>query len=288
MTDVRSWASGLAGLCLSIAAAGAAAAEPGSELINTIQAQRRLAIERVILQTTGEIESGQAEGKRLAEAFRNRAIARSHLLQYAEALQDFNQAIEIEQVNAQYYEDRAITYLKLREFGAASRDLDMALGLETKRSSAFREKGRLAFYQRDYALAAREFSRALDTGSGAAVVYSALWLHMAVKRGALSGEAPLAAILAQIDQNQWPAPVLQMFTGALQPAEAIAAAASPDPRSDLMLKCEGYFYAGQEHLIRADAKQAKAAFETALATGVTEFLEYDWSVRELELLKQTP
>jgi lipoprotein NlpI len=287
MTDVRRWAGGLTALCLSIATSAAGAVEPGSELAAQIQAERRQAIERVIFQSTGQIESGQTEGRRLAEAFRGRAVARSYLLQYAEALQDFNQAIELDQVNPQYYEDRAITYLKLREFKAASRDLDMALGLETKRSSSFREKGRLAFYQRDYAVAAREFARALDTASGAAVVYSAVWLHMAIKRGALQGEAPMGAILAQLDQSQWPSPVLQMFTGALQPAEMVAAAASSDPRSDLLLKCEGYFYAGQEHLIRADPKQARAAFEAALATGVTEFLEYDWAVRELELLKET-
>jgi lipoprotein NlpI len=287
MNAMRRWGSGLAALCLGIAAAAAGAVEPGSELAAQLQAERRQAIERIILQTTSQIESGQTEGQRLAEAFRGRAIARSYLLQYAEALQDFNQAIELDQVNPQYYEDRAITYLKLREFKSASRDLDMALGLETKRSSAFREKGRLAFYQRDYAVAAREFARALDTASGAAVVYSAVWLHMAIKRGALQGESPLGAVLAQLDQSQWPSPVLQMFTGALQPAEAVAAAASSDPRSDLLLKCEGYFYAGEEHLIRADAKQARAAFEAALATGVTEFLEYDWAVRELELLKET-
>jgi lipoprotein NlpI len=286
MIDVRKWRYGLAGVCLSVAST-AGAVEPGSELAAQIQAERRQAMERVILQTTDQIESGQAEGRRLAEAFRSRAVARSYLLQYGEALQDFNQAIEIDQVNPQYYEDRAITYLKLREFKSASRDLDMALGLENKRSSSFREKGRLAFYQRDYDTAAREFARALDTASGAAAVYSALWLHIAVKRGALQGSAPLEAILAQLDRSQWPAPVLRMFSGDLQPAQAIAAATATDPRTDLMLKCEGHFYAGQEYLIRADAKQAQAAFEAALATGVTEFLEYDWSVRELELLKET-
>jgi lipoprotein NlpI len=160
----------------------------------------------------------------------------------------------------------------------------MALGLENKRSSSFREKGRLAFYQGDFALAAREFQRALETAKGEGIIYSAIWLHLAIARGALAGEAPLAPILAQIDASRWPAPVLQMYTGAIEPQEALAAAVSRDPREDLLLKCEAYFYVGQQYLIRGDKDQARAAFEMALATGATEFLEYDWSRRELDLL----
>jgi len=280
----RAWRQGLAGLSLGLAAVAAGAIEPGSELAAQILAERRQALERAVYETSQVIESSQADGGELAEAFRARGIARSRLTQYAEALADFSRAIELDQVNVQYYEDRAITYLKLHEFKAASRDLDMALGLDTRRSSSFREKGRLAFYQGDFQLAAREFARALETASGEAVVYSAIWLHVAIKRGGLQGEAPLGEILAQIDPNRWPSLVLQMYTGAIQPEEVVASAVSPNPRNELLLKCEAYFYAGQEYLIRNQKKEARAAFDLALATGATEFLEYDWSARELELL----
>jgi lipoprotein NlpI len=280
----------LAGMRLALAALlvlmplAAGAVEPGSELAQQIQAEQRAKLERTVYEASRVIESGEMQGKELAEAFRARGIARSRLLQYAEAAQDFTRAIELYQVDPQYYEDRAIIYLKLGEYKAASRDLDMALGLENKRSSSFREKGRLAFYQGDFALAAREFQRALETAKGEGIIYSAIWLHLAIARGALAGEAPLAPILAQIDASRWPAPVLQMYTGAIEPQEALAAAVSRDPREDLLLKCEAYFYAGQQYLIRGDKDQARAAFEMALATGATEFLEYDWSRRELDLL----
>lgn len=274
----------LTAIALVLATTGAGAAEPGSDLAAQMQTQRRQAIEQAVLQARSQIESGQLEGKALAEAFRTRGIARSYLLQYTEALEDFDRAIELDQINPQYYEERAIAHLKLREFKAASADLEMALGLDSKRSSSFREKGRLAYYQGDYQLAAQEFARAMDTAKGDAVVYSAIWLHMALKRGDLPAQGPLGAIAAQLDQSRWPTPVLLMFTGTMQPEEAIALAASANPRSDLMLKCEGYFYAGQEYLIRKDPEKARAAFAAAQATGVTEFLEYDWSARELERL----
>jgi lipoprotein NlpI len=64
----------------------------------------------------------------------------------------------------------------------------------------------------------------------------------------------------------------------------VAKAVSASPRHELLLKCEAYFYVGQEYLIRNQKDKAQAAFDLALATGATEFLEYDWSARELELL----
>jgi lipoprotein NlpI len=280
----RPWRVPLAALVLILAPHGAAGAEPGSDLAQTMQAERQQAIERLIGAASAQIESGAIEGRQLAEAFRNRGVGRSYLKQYAEALEDFSRAIEIDQVNPQYYEDRAIAYLKLREFKPASTDLDMALGLDRKRTSSHREKGRLAFYQGDFAEASQEFARAMETGSDEAVVYSAIWLHMALKRGGLPGEAPLGAIAAQLDQLQWPSPILQMFSGNLQPDEAIAAAASRDPRVALLQQCEAYFYAGEQYLIRGERDKARAAFEAAMATGVTEFMEFDWSARELETM----
>jgi len=274
----------LAGASLLLVTVAAGAVEPGSDLAQQILGEQRRKLERTVYEADRQIEAGEVQGRERAEAFRARGIARSRLLQHAEAAQDFTQAIELDQVNPQYYEDRAIVYLKLGEYKAASRDLDMALGLETKRSSSFREKGRLAFYQGDFALAAREFQRALETAKGEAVIYSAMWLHIAIERGALSGAAPLAPILAQIGASRWPSPILQMYTGAIQPEEAVAAATATNPHHDLLLKCEAYFYAGQEYLIRNQKDKARAAFEMALASGATEFLEYDWSAHELARL----
>jgi len=263
-----------------------AGAEPAlSDLAQQVQEQRQQLFERVVLQASARIESGEVEGSQLAETFRNRAVARNYMLQYAEALQDFSRAIDIDQVNAQYYEDRAITYLKLREFDAAARDLEMALGLDPKRGSAFREKGRLAFYQRDFYRASQEFSRALRNAEGEQVVYAVMWIEMALRRGEIGGQGPIGVIAAQMQPGQWPGPVVQMLAGQMEPEAAIEAATAINPKQTLMQQCEAYFYAGQQYLIRKEPEKAKAAFEAAVATNVTEFLEYDWAVQELEEMK---
>lgn len=263
----------------------AGAVDPESDLARQIRTERQQMLEHVIAQSSAQIESGSVEGGDLAETFRSRGVARSHLVQYAEALEDFTRAIDVDQLNAQYYEDRAITYLKLREFEAAAYDLDMALGLEPNRSSAFREKGRLAFYHKDFHTAAQEFTRALRNAQGETVVYSALWLELALRRSEADGQGPIGQVAAQLNPAQWPAPVVQMLAGTLAPEAAIAAATSVNPRQTLMQQCEAYFYAGQHYLIHREPDKARAAFEAAVATGVTEFLEYDWAVQELEQFK---
>ncbi len=272
-------------LALLLSAVQPAVAEQAlSDLARQVQAERQQLFERMVLTISARIEAGAAEGKDLAELFRNRGVARNYMLQYPEALQDFSRAVEIDQVNAQYYEDRAITHLKLREYEDAARDLDMALGLDPKRGSAYREKGRLAFYQKDFYRASQEFSRALQNAEGEQVVYAVLWIEMALRRGNIGGQGPIGVIAAQMQPGQWPTAVVQMLAGQLEPEAAIAAATSIKPRQMLMQQCEAYFYAGQQHLIRGDKDKAKAAFEAAVATNVTEFMEYDWAVQELEAL----
>ena len=272
-------------LGLTLWVQGAHALEPSSELAGALQTQRRQAAEQAIAQATLQIESGSLDDKQLAVAFRARAVARNRLVQHGEAVMDLTRAVELDPFNPQYYEDRAITHLKLREFKQADLDLDMALGLDRNRLGARREKGRLAFYRGDYLEAAHDMTRLAQEAEGQAFVYSVLWLDLAIRRGRLERESRLGLAEQELSNGQWPAPLVQMYQGRLEPAQAIAAAAAPDPRVALAQQCEAYFYAGQEYLIRHEPQQARAAFEAVIATGMTDFLEYDWAARELELMK---
>jgi len=261
------------------------AIEPGSELMATLQAQRRQSAEQAIAQATVRIESGALDDRQLAAAFRARAVARNRLLEHAEALADLSRAVELDPFNALYYEERATTYLKLREFKQADVDLEMALGLDRSRLGARREKGRLAFYQGDYQEAAYDLIRVARDAEGQTFVYSVIWLDLAIRRGKLERQSRLELAEQELRDGQWPTPLVRMYQGHLDPAGAIAAAAATDPRTALAQQCEAYFYAGQEYLIRQEPQRARAAFEAVVATGMTDFMEYDWAVRELELLK---
>jgi lipoprotein NlpI len=261
-----------------------AAGAPSQEELQQLAQQKRQALTGRIERLTREIGSGRLLGKDLAEAYRWRGVTLSQLEQHDRALDDFSNAIQNDLTNPQYYEDRAIAYLKLRRFAEANQDLDMALGLDNKRPAAHREKGRLAAYQRNFEQAARHFLQAMQNERNMGVAYNSMWLHIALQRGAVSGESGLEALADAFPPDQWPAPVMRVLVGTGTPEAAIAAAAAPDPESYLKLQCEAQFYAGEHYLIKGDAAAARAAFEAVVATNVTEFLEWDWARRELELM----
>jgi lipoprotein NlpI len=258
---------------------------PSAEELARAAETKRKSLTGEIDRLTADIDSGRLPGKQLAEAFRYRGIAFSRLSQNARAVEDFAKAIELDPLNPEYYEDRAITYLKLRDFARAQTDLAMALGLDSKRPTAHREEGRLASYRDEQARAARSFAQALENDSGMGAVYAAIWTHIALMRSGLNASSPLPPFAEALPPTLWPAPVIQMLTGAIRPEEAVAMAQSPDVETDQAQKCEAYFYAGQQYLLDQKPEAAKPAFEAAVATGMTEFLEYDWALRELELMK---
>lgn len=272
----------------SLCLAGASIAqEPDEEAYAAAKAARHEGAKRLLERLTLSIQSGNLQGAQLAQALRDRGVAYNYVGDYTKALEDFSHAIELDLVNPQYYEDRAIVYLKLRDYARAGTDLDMVLGLDSKRATAFREKGRVASYQGDFDRAVLEFARALNNSRGEAAVYGALWLHIALARAGRPDPTSLQSIAVQLKPGQWPYPVVQMFLGQLSPEGVIKAAASPLASDDLMRKCEAWFYVGEKYLIDGDAGKARAAFQSSVATGVTEFLEYDWAQEELERLNAT-
>jgi lipoprotein NlpI len=157
----------------------------------------------------------------------------------------------------------------------------MALGLNPKYPPAHREKGRLSAYQGNWAEATRSFVLAKENDQGMGAAYGAIWAQVAAMRAGFTG----TSLATTLPPTQWPAPVVHMFSGKISPEEAIAAADNPDPTIYLEHKCEVYFYAGEYYMAHNDTERARAAFEGAVATGVLEFLEYDWARRELELMQ---
>ena len=134
-----------------------------------------------------------------------------------------------------------------------------------------------------------EFRRAFWLTDEETGRYNVLWLDIASRRAGGGGTAILDELLAQADDpGRWPVPLLRMFRSRLTAQQAVASASATDPRKSLLQKCEAWFYAGQLYLIGGERDQAKAAFEAAVATGAVEYLEYDWALRELELLGIAP
>ena len=260
---------------------------PDQQSLSQAKQKMRAGFQSVVDDAARAIESGQVQGKRLAAAYRNRGVNYSHLLAYDKAIEDFSKAIEIDGFNPQYYQDRAIAYLRAREFAEADRDLEMVLGLDRTNFSALREKGRTAFYRGNYEEAAGFFLQASRSADPEGKIYSMLWVSIAAQRGGKPSPLNITVPKGQ-ERSQWPVPVAELLTGALSPQQLLALAEPDNPRAYLMLQCEARFYLGQYYLMKGEKELARQSFTAAVDTGVTDFMEYDWALRELEVLSVAP
>ncbi len=278
------WLNGLRALALLSLLMGAPGfAAPDHDALLQAKERLRAGFESEVTTATREIDSGQYEGPFLAHLLRDRGVNYSHLLAYDKAIADFTRAIEIDGFNPQFYQDRAIAYLRAREFAKAETDLAMVLGLDRNNFGALREKGRIAFYQGDLSEAVNYFLQASRNVDAEGKVYSMLWVSIAAQRAGRPSPLTIQSP-NETARGQWPVPVAELFTGASTPEKLLERAESDNPRTHLMLQCEAQFYLGEYYLMKGEKELARASFNAAVETGITDFMEYDWALRELELL----
>ncbi len=112
-----------------------------------------------------------------------------------------------------------------------------------------------------------------------------LWLFAARARAGVDGKRELEAALPLIDVTAWPAPVFDLYLGKRKPRELLVAARDEDKQKQLEQECEAHYYIGQLHLIAGRKRDAIASFEKAVATGITNFVEYGGAKAELSRLR---
>lgn len=277
---------GIKGFVALLAVVLASGAWAAPEQVAVVQARENLlaAFQAQVDEATRALSSGGLEGQRLALQLRKRGVGYSHLQQYDLAVADFTRAIELDGFNPQFYQDRAISYLRQRDFARASTDLDMVLGLDRDNFGGLREKGRVAFYQGDFDRAAQYFLQASRVVDRDGQIYAALWVNLAAQRAGKPATLRVEASGGNA-RVRWPVPVADLYAGTLEPERVLEMADSSNPQTFLSLQCEAQFYLGQYYLMKGRKDDARASFQAAVDTGKTDYMEYDWSVRELELLK---
>ena len=148
------------------------------------------------------------------------------------ALADFDAAIRVQP-------DWASTYLMRSDISYRKGNLDRALSdcgeaVRRERMTVLRTIyhqfcAQEHFFKGDFAAAADELKRSLELRAGADAM---LWLFLARGRAGQDGAAELAANAEKLEAKHWPSAVIAFYLGQ-RPAEAIlAAAATPDERSD--------------------------------------------------------
>jgi tetratricopeptide (TPR) repeat protein len=111
------------------------------------------------------------------------------------------------------------------------------------------------------------------------------WLHVIRARFNQDDAAEFAANRQALDGNQWPAPVVALFAGAMSPDQVLSAAASAD--SDLTRRehlCEANFFVGLYHADNGATDAARSLLRAAAQDCPNDFLERPSAAFELQRL----
>lgn len=90
-----------------------------------------------------------------------RGLAKYHLKQYAGAVNDFDCAIRLDPKNALYYNDRGASKGDLGQYEAAIKDYDKAIALERNVAAYYGNRGNAKYYLCDFSAAIKDFDQAI-------------------------------------------------------------------------------------------------------------------------------
>jgi lipoprotein NlpI/transglutaminase-like putative cysteine protease len=172
--------------------------------------------------------------------------------------------------NAMYRGDDA---MMLKEVGETLR-------LAPSRTDPYKTRGIAHYLAGDMAAASADFVSALQARDEIEHSYGAIWLYLATRRGGGDGVRAVKAYEPTAPYPEWPYGVLQLMEGRIGFAAALEASRENGQRS-LNRECELYFFAGEKALADGDLATARKYLRLSVATGVTEFVEYQAARREL-------
>ena len=110
---------------------------------------------------TAVIQAGKLKGKRLAFTFSNRGVAYYERGEYDRAIQDFDQAIELNPKYALAFNNRCAAYHDKGEYDRAIQDCNQALKLNPKYADAFFNRGLSFQVKSQYDRAIQDYNQAI-------------------------------------------------------------------------------------------------------------------------------
>jgi tetratricopeptide (TPR) repeat protein len=211
----------------------------------------------------------------------------SDIMDLDKALAFANQAVEQSRDSAQCYLSRAFVLERLGRYEEAQRDLRNALALDDRGGAqAYQALGLVQAEQGNLRAAVRNFEKAMHGGGD--IDYLWIWTYAIHQRLGFDSSKFLANYTQcrQFDTDDWIGYLFAFCLGEMNANELLAAAQQADmPGVTAGHVCEAQFLIGQRHLANGDLTAAETAFEAAVATNVTVFIEFVWSRAELARLR---
>ena len=164
----------------------------------------------------------------------------------------------------------------LKEFGETLR-------LSPSKTDVYMTRGRMHYLAGDMGPARDDFVTALQSRQEVERMYGTIWLYLANRRAGSDAAKAAEAVKAfepSAAYPEWPFSVLQLMENRVSLDAALAAAQENGQRS-VARECELYYYVGEKALADGDLPNARKYLRLSVATGVTEFVEYQSAQREL-------
>lgn len=230
-----------------------------------------------IAAVTRAIDTGRLAGDDLAEALCDRAEAQADLGRPEEGIRDAQSAVKEAPNLARAHECRANLQFSMGEMQRAMTDYTRAISLDAGSTGAFYRRGHARYYAGQYQQAADDFAKAGLDSNGTdedARLYAELWRLWAQKRLGVEPNAAQAALAAKQPDGEWPRPALALFHGRTTVDAMLRSIDHKKGDEREMALVEGYFYAGQWHLLRGEQAEAAEYFRKARAKGITIYIEH--------------
>jgi lipoprotein NlpI len=222
------------------------------------------------------INSGRLHGTALAQLYWERGIQYARLGHYANAIDDYSSAINLNPQLISAYIDRAVGYARLEKYQEAYVDLDTVLQLQPKNLRAYVTRGTLSFLVGKYEYAAADFKRYLQLNPND--IYRMLWLFLSEKYHNREAATDVSQFSANANLVEWPGAILKLYLGEVEAEAVIDALSKGVPNMQTGHACEAYYYLGQYYLLQNDRRSALELFDKAVATRAKTFVEYEFAL----------
>jgi len=227
--------------------------------------------------------AGDLTKENLAVVHYDRGIAYARKGEVDKAIADYNAAIELLPDYVAAYHGRATAYRDKEMTEKAIADLDTAIRIAPDDAFAYENRGRAYLHLGKADAAVNDMVKALSLAPTDS--YAVLWLHFARRSAKQDDAAEFSQNVAKLDHAEWPAPILDLFLGKVDPQSVQAAASAvPDPTKRREQICEADFYVGAYQLFRGASSDAKQLFKASVETCPVYFLEAEAARAQLKRL----
>jgi lipoprotein NlpI len=226
-----------------------------------------------------------------ADLHTNLGIALAQFNRWTEALDQFNTALKINPDQVDALASRGQLKRSLGDWNGALVDLDQALALDPASPQPYLNRGAIKEMQGDFPAALanlRRFRGLAPADPNADYAGLWIWIIRSQQNQKADADRELAVSLSKnwnAKPGDWVTKVAQFLLGRIDETQFLAAAVSADKSENQGRHCEASYYAGIKRLLAGDKTAAAADFRACLATGKTDFFEYNFSQAQLNALQ---